>query len=73
MVGDQYMSKQIERSDSDYTDEDLSKGEIFDVLQNERRRYTLQYLRENEGPVQLGDLASHVAAQEYDCRTCLVR
>ncbi|GCF12965.1 hypothetical protein Harman_09000 [Haloarcula mannanilytica] len=61
------MSKQIERSDSTDSDDDLSKGEIFDVLQNERRRYVLQYLREHDGPVQLGDLASHVAAQEYDC------
>ena len=61
------MSKQIERSDSAVSDDDLSKGEIFDVLQNERRRHTLQYLREHDGPVQLGDLASHVAAQEYDC------
>ncbi|WP_336337885.1 DUF7344 domain-containing protein [Haloarcula brevis] len=60
------MSKQVERTDAD-TETDLSKGEIFDVLQNERRRYTLQYLREHDGPVQLGDLASHVAAQEYDC------
>ena len=60
------MSEQVERPDSK-TDNGLSKGEIFDVLQNERRRYTLQYLRENDGPVQLGDLASHVAAQEYDC------
>jgi hypothetical protein len=45
----------------------LSDDEIFDVLQNERRRYVLQYLRENGGPVSLGDLASHVAAAEYEC------
>ncbi|MFC6973977.1 hypothetical protein ACFQL1_03715 [Halomicroarcula sp. GCM10025709] len=50
-------------------DDSLSKGEIFDVLQNERRRHTLQYLRENRGPVDLGDLASHVAAMEYDCES----
>jgi hypothetical protein len=60
------MSEQIERLDSSKSESDLSKGEIFDVLQNERRRYTLQHLRERDGPVQLGDLASHVAAQEYD-------
>ena len=60
------MSKQVKRSDS-AADDDLSKGEIFDVLQNERRRYTLQYLREHDRSVQLGDLASHVAAQEYNC------
>ena len=45
----------------------LSKGEIFDVLQNERRRYVLQHLRTNGGPVKLGELASDVAAKEYDC------
>ena len=65
-IGENDMSKQVERADS-AVDDDLSKGEIFDVLQNERRRYALQYLREHDGPVQLGDLASHVAAQEYDC------
>jgi len=45
----------------------LSDDEIFDVLQNERRRYVLQYLRQHGGPVSLGDLADHVAATEYDC------
>ncbi|WP_135302533.1 DUF7344 domain-containing protein [Haloarcula amylovorans] len=45
----------------------LSKGEIFDVLQNERRRYVLQYLREHGGPIELGDLTSEVASMEYDC------
>lgn len=48
-------------------DDALSKGEIFEVLQNERRRYTLQYLREQGGPVKLGDLVDHVAAKEYKC------
>lgn len=47
----------------------LSKGEIFDVLQNERRRYVLQYLRRHGGPVDLGDLATQVAAWEYDVPT----
>ncbi|WP_225333986.1 DUF7344 domain-containing protein [Halomicrobium urmianum] len=44
----------------------LSNGEIFDVLQNERRRYVLQYLRRHGGPVELGDLATRVAAREYE-------
>ncbi|MFB6223007.1 MAG: hypothetical protein ABEH86_04960 [Haloarcula sp.] len=61
------MSKQVEGSEADAAEEDLSKGEIFDVLQNERRRYTLQYLRQTDGPAQLGDIAGHVAAQEYNC------
>ena len=46
--------------------EDLSKGEIFEVLQNKRRRFVLQYLRRNGGPVELGDLATQVASWEYE-------
>jgi len=46
--------------------QDLSKGEIFDVLQNKRRRFVLQYLRRHGGPVELGDLATQVAAWEYE-------
>lgn len=43
----------------------LSKGEIFEVLQNKRRRYVVQYLRRHGGPVDLGDLATQVASWEY--------
>jgi len=43
----------------------LSKGEIFGVLQNRRRRYVLQYLKRFGGPVGLGELATQVAAWEY--------
>ena len=46
--------------------EDLSKGEIFEVLQNKRRRFVLQYLRRHGGPVDLGELATQVAAWEYE-------
>ena len=46
---------------------DLSKSDIFQLLQNERRRYVIQYLRRNGGPVDLGELATQVAAWEYDC------
>jgi len=60
------MSQQARRAESDG---DLSDEEIFDVLQNERRRNVLQYLRRHGGPVSLGDLADHVAAAEYDCPT----
>lgn len=45
----------------------LSKGEIFEVLQNKRRRYVIQYLRRHGGPVELGELADYVASLEYDC------
>ncbi|WP_123537136.1 DUF7344 domain-containing protein [Halosimplex salinum] len=46
-------------------DGELSKGEIFDVLQNQRRRYVLEYLKRYEEPVALSDLATQVAAWEY--------
>ncbi|WP_238709375.1 DUF7344 domain-containing protein [Natronorubrum halophilum] len=44
----------------------LSKGEIFEVLRNQRRRYVLQYLKQDSRPVELGALAQQVAAWEYD-------
>ncbi|ELY44397.1 DUF7344 domain-containing protein [Natronorubrum sulfidifaciens] len=44
----------------------LSKGEIFEVLRNQRRRYVLQYLKQDSRPVELGDLAQQVAAWEYE-------
>jgi len=46
-------------------EEELSKGEIFDVLQNQRRRYVLEYLKRYDEPVELSDLAMQVAAWEY--------
>ncbi|WP_255170218.1 DUF7344 domain-containing protein [Natrononativus amylolyticus] len=44
----------------------LSKGEIFEVLRNQRRRYVLQFLKQDGRPTELGDLAQQVAAWEYD-------
>lgn len=46
-------------------DGSLSKGEIFDVLQNQRRRYVLEYLKRYDEPVELSELAMQVAAWEY--------
>ncbi|WP_290810230.1 hypothetical protein [Halovivax sp.] len=51
-----------QRADADY----LTKGEIFEVLRNQRRRYVLQYLKQDARPVELGDLAQQVAAWEYE-------
>ena len=45
---------------------ELTKGEIFEVLRNQRRRYVLHYLKRDGRPVELGDLAQQVAAWEYD-------
>ena len=44
----------------------LSKGEVFEVLRNQRRRFVLQYLKQDDRPVELGDLAQQVAAWEYE-------
>lgn len=44
----------------------FSKDEIFHLLQNERRRMVLRYLRGTEGPVRMRDIAEQVAAWEHD-------
>lgn len=45
---------------------ELTKGEIFDLLKNKRRRMVIQYLRKHEGYAELTDLAEHIAAVEND-------
>ncbi|PSQ43252.1 hypothetical protein BRD17_06615 [Halobacteriales archaeon SW_7_68_16] len=45
---------------------EMSQTEVFDVLRNQRRRSVVEYLEENEGPVELGELATVIAAWEYD-------
>ena len=44
----------------------LSQDTVFDVLSNSRRRYVLYYLRQESEPIQLIDLAEHVAAWENE-------
>ena len=43
-----------------------SEDEIFEVLSNRRRRYTVHALKQADGAMQLGDVAERVAAWEYD-------
>ena len=45
---------------------DLDADEVYHLLQNERRRNVLKYLRGREGPVQMRDIAEQVAAWEHD-------
>lgn len=45
---------------------ELTKGEIFDLLKNSRRRMVIQFLRRNEGNAELNTLAEHIAAEEND-------
>ena len=43
----------------------VSNEELFEVLSNRRRRYTLHYLKQRAGdPVEMGDLSTQVAAWE---------
>jgi DNA-binding transcriptional ArsR family regulator len=45
--------------------EDLSQDVVFEVLSSTRRRQVLSLLK-NEGPMELTELAEHVAAHEND-------
>jgi hypothetical protein len=48
-------------------DADLGVGEVFELLQNQRRRRVLRYLTtETDGRATLSDLAEHVAGLEND-------
>lgn len=47
----------------------LSRGAMFCVLENRRRRETLLYLRRTEGEVTLSELAEHIAAKENGVET----
>lgn len=48
------------------TSESISQDTAFDILSNARRRYVLYYLRESDGPVELGELARELAAWENE-------
>lgn len=45
---------------------ELSRDRVFDILSSPRRRYVLYFLRTEPNPIQLTDLAEHVAAWEND-------
>lgn len=53
-------------TDPSRAQEPLSEDLIFDVLKNRRRRYTLHYLKRQDRPVELSELAEQVAAWEND-------
>lgn len=61
------MKKQVEQTNSTLASEDsISDDDIFHILQNERRRYVLQYLQEQAGECTLRDLARQIAAWENE-------
>lgn len=43
---------------------ELDENRIYEVLSSQRRRETINYLREAEGPVPIGELAEHIAEIE---------
>lgn len=47
-------------------DEAISRGVVFDILRNERRRRVLKYLDEQGGNTTLGDVSERLAAIEND-------
>lgn len=57
---------EVQASDSDQSDRELSRDDIFDILYNSRRRKVLRYLRENEGTATASELAEFIAAEEND-------
>ena len=42
------------------------KDEVYDLLSNHRRRYTVHFLKQQEEPVGLGDIAEQIAAWEQN-------
>lgn len=44
----------------------LSQDVAFDILSSPRRRYVLYYLKQEERPVELGELANQIAAWENE-------
>ncbi|WP_262177588.1 DUF7344 domain-containing protein [Haloarcula laminariae] len=50
----------------DQNNTELTRDRIFDILSSPRRRYVLYFLRTEPNPIQLTDLAEHVAAWEND-------
>ena len=48
------------------SDTELTQDDVFEILSSPRRRYLLYHLRQRKEPVELTELAEHVAAWEND-------
>jgi len=51
---------------ADATEQGPDRDELFHVLRNQRRRFAIHYLKRDPDPVDVGDLATQVAAWEND-------
>ncbi len=54
----------VQTSETDRRTMSLPRDVVFQLLSNQRRRYALYYLRERESPVEIGELATQIAAWE---------
>lgn len=48
-------------------EESITQEDLFELLQNERRRMVAEYLMRTDEPTSIGTLAEYVAAVENDC------
>lgn len=59
-------STEVPESGANTDDPPVDIGQVFSILQNQRRRDVLGYLLDASGPVTLSDLAEHIAARECE-------
>lgn len=57
---------EVVSADSEPETQTLSRDLVFDVLKNRRRRHALHYLKQQDEPIELSELAEQVAAWEND-------
>jgi len=55
-----------DEDDAEPQQEELPLDVTFEILKNRRRRLVLEYLRETEETITIGELAEHIAAIEND-------
>lgn len=58
--------EQVPSADQDTEMEPIHLDQVFGILQNERRRSVLRYMRTVDDEVRLGELAEQIAAWECD-------
>lgn len=66
MAQAQHQSTEIPQPETDESGTGISRDTMYKMLANQRRRYTIHYLKEQDGTVPLGLLAEQVSAWEHD-------
>lgn len=52
--------EEVEEEERDRLDETV----VFEILSSERRRHTIEFLRDSEGTVEVNDIAEYIAGEE---------